>query len=140
MIVSIDGTENYDEDSLSEFVKNNRIIVLDFFAEWCGPCKELSPKLVKINEKFPDVKILKIDIEQNNDMADKYDIQSLPTLLFLYDGSIVHKETGVREEGKNIVCCIANLIIKAKYHEINVDQDIYDNEIHNKINELLSII
>ena len=142
MILSIDDKDSYTKDKFETLVQKENIVILDFYADWCGPCKELSPKLLTINEKYKNVKILKINIDENNDMVDKYNIISLPTLVFFYKGKMIHKELGFKEGGKEIVTLISKLIIKEKYENekniANFNKEIYNNEIQNKIVEILT--
>ena len=67
------------------YLNNNNLIILDFFAEWCGPCKQLTPHLQEICENNKDISIGKINIENEdcNDICELYNITSLPTLLFI---------------------------------------------------------
>lgn len=60
--------------------------VVDFYAKWCGPCKKFAPKYEKLSETYKDIRFLKVDIENNEDLAEKYDIRSLPTFLFFVSG------------------------------------------------------
>lgn len=70
-------------------------VIVDFFATWCGPCKMLSPVLENIENKFCDnLKIIKIDIDKYPDIADKYEVMSVPTLMFFVNGNLVRRETG----------------------------------------------
>lgn len=70
-------------------------VIVDFFATWCGPCKMLSPVLENIENKFGDnLKIIKIDIDRYPDIADKYEVMSVPTLMFFVNGNLVRRETG----------------------------------------------
>ena len=76
-------------------------VIVDFFASWCGPCKMLSPVLEKIDEKFGEnLKILKVDIDKFPELANKYNIMSVPTLIFFENGEIVRQETGFMLEEK----------------------------------------
>ena len=70
-------------------------VMIDFFAEWCGPCKMLAPVLHEIDDELGDeVNIIKIDIDQHPEIAARYDVQAVPTLLFVQDGKIRHTEVG----------------------------------------------
>ncbi len=70
--------------------------IVDFWAEWCNPCKILSPELEKAGkEMHGKVKIGKVDVDNENDLAQQYDVMSLPTLLFIKNGEVVDKSVGV---------------------------------------------
>ena len=77
-----------------EKVTSEGLVVVDFFATWCGPCKMLSPVLEQINEDRSDVKIVKVDIDSNMDLAKKYGIMSVPTVILFKDGKEVDKKIG----------------------------------------------
>jgi thioredoxin 1 len=73
------------------------IVLVDFFAEWCGPCKIMSPILDSISEKYNDsVLILKVNVDDFPDLAKTYDVMSIPTLILFQDGEQVDLLTGVR--------------------------------------------
>lgn len=83
--------ENFDE----ELKSYNMPVVVDFFATWCGPCKMLSPILDSVMEQYEGmVRFVKVDIDLYPDLAEKYGIQSVPTLLFFNGGELVRRESG----------------------------------------------
>lgn len=68
--------------------------VLDFSAEWCGPCKLLSPIIDELALEYTDVDIQKIDVDANKDLAVEYKVRNIPTLIFVKDDEILHKHVG----------------------------------------------
>lgn len=83
----------------SEVVQANGPVVVDFWAEWCVPCKRLSPILESVAAKFDgQVKVVKCNIEQNRDIIKKYKVQSIPNLLFFKDGKVVDQSLGLVSE------------------------------------------
>ena len=80
----------------ADVVKHDGITVVDFWAEWCGPCKQMSPILDELAEKDPEVSVLKLDVDHNPSSAEKYSIRGIPTLLFFKDGKIVSTKVGVQ--------------------------------------------
>ncbi len=89
--------ENFESEITSASVP----IIADFFASWCGPCKMLAPVLEKVKEKFEgSVEVLKIDIDKSPDVASKYNIMSVPTLMFFSGGELVRREVGFLPEEK----------------------------------------
>lgn len=74
------------------------LVVVDFFAEWCGPCKQLAPYFKDLAKKYPNVNFIKIDFDDFEEIADKYNVASLPTLVFFKDGKAVHMNVGVNKE------------------------------------------
>lgn len=76
-------------------VQDDKLLVVDFFATWCGPCKKLSPTLDEVSEEFGDrVNIVKVDVDESEDLAMTYSIRSVPTVLFFKNGQQVDKFVG----------------------------------------------
>ena len=71
-------------------------VLVDFFATWCGPCKMLGPVLEKVADKHPDVKVVKVDVDQASDLAIRYGVQGVPTMIVFKDGQIVNKAVGYK--------------------------------------------
>lgn len=85
------------------------IKILDFYAEWCGPCKAMSPILDQIEDELDDVIIEKYDVEENEEIVEDYGIRSVPTLVFIKDDEIVSKHVGSLNKEK--LLAIINKII-----------------------------
>lgn len=83
-------------EKLYEIINNkDKLILIDFYANWCGPCKVLSPILDKLAEDYTDnIIILKVDIEKNRDIVKEYSIKSIPTIIFYKNEMIVDKKVG----------------------------------------------
>ena len=82
-----------------EAINNNDITVIDFYTEWCMPCKMVGPIIKNLAEKFKDaVKIGKVDIDENNILASEHGVRNIPTVLFFKDGKLVDKQVGVAQE------------------------------------------
>ena len=81
-------------NEFEEEVKDG-VLFVDFFATWCGPCKMLSPVVDEVSNEITDVKFLKVDVDESSDIASKYQIMSIPTLIILKDGNVVNKHTGL---------------------------------------------
>lgn len=78
-----------------EVLKSSQPVLVDFFATWCGPCKMVSPLLDQVSEEMKDkVKVCKIDIDQNPNIASKYGVMSIPTFIMYKDGKDVAKNVG----------------------------------------------
>ena len=73
-------------------------VLVDFYATWCGPCKMLAPVLEKIANEHEDLTVLKIDVDEVGDLAAKYDIRSIPTLILFEDGKAVDMKLGYMPE------------------------------------------
>ena len=80
----------------TEVLKSNQPVLADFWAEWCGPCKMLSPVLEEIAaEQAERVKVVKVNVDNNPQLAARFGIQSIPTLLYFADGKVIHQTVGV---------------------------------------------
>ena len=74
---------------------SNGVVVVDFFATWCGPCKMLAPKVDEAAAELLDIKVAKVDIDELDELAMKYRVMSVPTLALFKDGECVAKSVGV---------------------------------------------
>ena len=91
------GTGNFE----SEVVEAENVVVVDFWAEWCQPCKMLSPVLDKVAQKFTgQLKVVKCNVDENQDVAMKYGVMSIPNLIFFKDGQVVNQAVGYMNESQ----------------------------------------
>ena len=75
--------------------ENQGVVVVDFFATWCGPCKMLHPELEKLSDAYAGkAKVVKIDVDENQSLAMRFQVQSVPTLLIFKDGVMVARTMG----------------------------------------------
>ena len=85
-------------DSFSNLVNSKTPVLIDFSAEWCGPCKMLRPVLEQLKTSMGDsIRIIKIDVDNNRDLALKYNIRSVPTLMLFREGSLLWSGSGDRK-------------------------------------------
>ena len=84
-----------DHDFNDEVLNSNQLVLVDFWAEWCNPCLALAPKLEEISEEMGDkLKILKINVDKNSEVASKYGVTSIPTLILFKKGEKVNQTMG----------------------------------------------
>ncbi len=83
------------ESNFKEFTgEKDRLVVLDFWAEWCGPCRMLAPVLEEIGTEYPEVAFGKVNVDEEAGLAQMFGIVSIPTLVFMKNGKIIKKSVG----------------------------------------------
>lgn len=75
-------------------VSENKIVVADFFADWCGPCKMLGPEIEKVSEANTDVVFVKVNVDDNIELAQRYGVMSIPTVLAFKDSKLANQFVG----------------------------------------------
>ncbi len=87
----------------AEVLKSSEPVLVDFFAEWCGPCKAMAPALDAVaNELKGKVKVVKVDVDQNPSVTTNYGVQAMPTLLLFKDGKVAAQHTGAIVQKKKL--------------------------------------
>ncbi len=89
-------SDNFD----AEVIKSEKTVLLDFWASWCGPCKMLSPVVDEIADETPDIKVGKVNVDEENELAAKFGISSIPTLVVIKNGKIEASSVGVRPKSE----------------------------------------
>ena len=84
--------DNFDK----EVLQSDKTVLLDFWAEWCGPCRMLAPTIHEIAEERTDIKVGKVDVDSNPSLAEKFGIFSIPTLIVIKDGKVISQSAGLR--------------------------------------------
>ena len=84
--------ENFHEEVMQE----EKPVLLDFWAPWCGPCRKVVPIVEEIAKERPDIKVGKVNVDEEFELAGKFRISSIPTLLVIRDGKVVNQAMGVR--------------------------------------------
>ncbi|KAK7291218.1 hypothetical protein RIF29_06179 [Crotalaria pallida] len=78
--------------------ETKKLIVVDFTASWCGPCRFIAPILADLAKKIPEVTFLKVDVDELKTVAEEWEIEAMPTFLFLKEGKVVDKVVGAKKE------------------------------------------
>ncbi len=89
-------SENFE----SEVLQSDKTVLIDFYADWCGPCKILSPIVEEVAKENADVKVVKINVDSEQEIAIKYRIMSIPTLVVIKDGKEINRAIGVIEKSE----------------------------------------
>lgn len=84
-------SENFEK----EVLQSEKAVLIDFYADWCGPCKMLSPVVEQVAEENSNAKVVKINVDEAQDLAIKYQVMSIPTLVVIKDGKEVNRSVGL---------------------------------------------
>lgn len=84
--------ENFNE----EIMASDKPVLLDFWASWCGPCRVVGPVIDEIASERPDIKVGKINVDEQRDLAAQFQVMSIPTLVVIKDGEVVNRSAGAR--------------------------------------------
>jgi thioredoxin 1 len=78
-----------------EVMESDKVVLLDFWADWCGPCKMMAPQIDAIAEERPDLKVGKVNVDQQQELAVEFQVMSIPTLVVIKNGEVVKKSIGM---------------------------------------------
>lgn len=96
-MVNVFNEENFE----SEVLKSTGNVIVDFYADWCGPCKMMSPIIDEISEeKIENLKVGKVNVDDNQELAIKYNVMSIPTIMIFKDGKLVKTFVGVTDKNE----------------------------------------
>lgn len=84
------------KDNFSDILKSEKTVLLDFYADWCGPCKMMSPIVDEIAEENPQYLVGKINVDNEPELANEFAVMSIPTLVVIKNGKIVNQSAGAR--------------------------------------------
>ena len=88
--------ENFDQ----EVLRSEKTVLLDFWATWCGPCRMVAPILEEIAAERPDIKVCKVNVDEQPELASRYRIMSIPTLMVVKNGQVVNQAVGARPKSQ----------------------------------------
>lgn len=88
--------ENFDQ----EVMKSDKPVLLDFWASWCGPCQMLAPTIEEIADERTDIKVGKVNVDEQAELASQFRVMSIPTLVVIKDGKIINQAMGVRPKSQ----------------------------------------
>ena len=88
--------ENFEE----EVLKSDKPVLLDFWATWCGPCRMVGPVIEQIAAEHPEIKVGKINVDEQNELAGAFRVMSIPTLVAVKDGKVVNQTVGVHPKAQ----------------------------------------
>ncbi len=95
------------KSSFSNIIDSEIPVLVDFFADWCGPCKVLAPILKEVKDELGDnIKIVKIDVDKNQPLSTKYQVRGVPTMILFKDGKQLWRQSGVLQ--KNDIISVIN--------------------------------
>ena len=86
----------HNDNFRSEVLESEKVVLLDFYADWCGPCRMLGPVIDEIAEENPHIKVGKVNVDENMDLASQFKVVSIPLLVVVKNGEVVNKSLGVK--------------------------------------------
>ena len=94
-------SQNFEE----EVLKSDKTVLVDFYADWCGPCKMLSPIVDEVAKEMSEIKVVKVNVDEAQDLAMNYQVMSIPTLVVIKNGKEAKRSVGLidKSEIKNLV-------------------------------------
>jgi len=99
------GIIDLNDSNFDKTISSDNPTLVDFWAEWCGPCKSMHPIFERMSNKFPNVKFARVNVDNNQNISMKYAVQSIPTFIMFKSGQIIDKMMGaVGEPGINMIC------------------------------------
>lgn len=118
------ATQDMTAQQFNEVIANNEIVIVDFWAEWCGPCKSFAPTYEKVSELHEDIVFAKVDTEKEQELASHFQIRSIPTLMVFREQVVLFAQPGMlAEEQLEDVIAKVREVDMAKVHEEVANQE-----------------
>ena len=94
-----------DSSNFHDAVSQNNLLLVDFWAEWCGPCKSMHPIFSRMAKKYDQVRFARVNVDNSQDVAKKFNVQSIPTFIMFKNGQVAQQMVGaVGEPGIHMIC------------------------------------
>jgi thioredoxin 1 len=84
----------------SEVIKSDKPVIIDFYADWCGPCKILGPTMEQIADERNDLKVVKINVDEEGELAQQFNVLSIPTIVVMKEGKVTNGSMGVQSKDR----------------------------------------
>jgi len=91
--------ENVSGDVVEQLLTQDKVVLVDYFAKWCGPCKTLMPRLIALESEYPNAKFVSVDVDENTDHSMKMGIRSVPTVMIYKNGELIDRSSGANSDG-----------------------------------------
>lgn len=124
-------------EDFENLLKSNKMLAVDFFAVWCGPCQFIGPVFAEQSKNFPEVKFIKVDVDKSEDISRKYEIECMPTFIFFKDGNIFERMSGANQN--KLINSLYKLVGKEKPAPEGIINDLNTFEKIIKENKLVAV-
>lgn len=118
------ATENVTAAEFNELISDNEIVIIDFWAPWCGPCRSFAPIYEKVSDKHTDIVFAKVNTEEEEELSNHFQIRSIPTLMIFREQVVLFAQPGMLSEGQlEEVIGKVREVDMAKVHEEIANQE-----------------
>ena len=118
------ATTTMTQDNFEETVSSNDIVLIDFWAAWCGPCQSFAPTYERVSEQYPDIVFAKVDTEAEQGLAASFNIMSIPTLMIIRENVVLFSQAGALPERtlRELVENVRDLDMREVHRQIHEQQ------------------